>query len=31
VLVGPLNKAESGTLLPLFRFRGFRDAFLRRE
>ncbi len=31
VLVGPLNKAESGTLLPLFRFRGFRDAFVRRE
>ncbi len=31
VLVGPLNKAESGTLLPLFKFRGFRDAFVRRE
>ena len=31
LLVGPLNKAESGTLLPLFRFRGFRDAFVRRE
>ncbi len=31
VLVGPLNKAESGTLLPLFKVRGFRDAFVRRE
>ncbi|HVP19938.1 MAG TPA: SPOR domain-containing protein [Spirochaetia bacterium] len=31
VLVGPLNRAESGTLLPLFKFRGFRDAFVRRE
>ncbi len=31
VLVGPLNKAESGTLLPLFKFRGFRDAFVRGE
>jgi hypothetical protein len=31
LLVGPLNKAESGTLLPVFRFRGFRDAFVRRE
>lgn len=31
VLVGPLNKAESGTLLPLFKFRGFRDAFIRAE
>jgi hypothetical protein len=31
VLVGPLNKAESGTLLPMFKFRGFRDAFVRRE
>ena len=31
VLVGPLNKAESGTLLPVFRFRGFHDAFVRQE
>ncbi len=31
VLVGPLNRAESGTLLPLFKFQGFRDAFVRRE
>jgi len=31
VLIGPLNKAESGTLLPMFKFRGFRDAFVRRE
>jgi len=31
VLIGPLNKAESGTLLPLFKFHGFRDAFVRRE
>ena len=31
VLVGPLNKAESGTLLPLFKFRGFHDAFIRAE
>lgn len=31
VLVGPLNRAESGTLLPVFKFRGFRDAFVRRE
>jgi cell division protein FtsN len=31
VLIGPLNKAESGTLLPLFKFKGFRDAFVRQE
>ena len=31
VMVGPLNKAESGTLLPLFRYRGFPDAFVKRE
>ena len=31
LLVGPLNKAESGSLLPVFRFRGFRDAFVRKE
>ncbi|MGO9412950.1 MAG: SPOR domain-containing protein [Spirochaetia bacterium] len=31
VLIGPLNKAESGTLLPVFKFKGFRDAFVRRE
>ncbi|MBN1838231.1 MAG: SPOR domain-containing protein, partial [Spirochaetales bacterium] len=29
VLIGPLNTDESGTLLYLFRARGFRDAFLR--
>jgi hypothetical protein len=29
VVVGPLNRAESGTLLNWFRFRGFPDAFLK--
>jgi cell division septation protein DedD len=28
VLIGPLNRDESGTLLYQFRARGFRDAFL---
>jgi hypothetical protein len=31
VLVGPLNKAESGTLLAWFRYRGFPDAFLKKQ
>jgi cell division septation protein DedD len=31
VLVGPLNKAESGTLLTWFRYRGFPDAFLKQQ
>jgi hypothetical protein len=31
VLIGPLNKAESGTLLVWFRFRGFPDAFVKQE
>ena len=31
VLIGPLNKAESGTLLNWFRYRGFPDAFVKRE
>lgn len=31
VVVGPLNRAESGTLLVWFRFRGFPDAFVRQE
>ena len=31
VLIGPLNKAESGTLLRWFRYRGFPDAFVKRE
>lgn len=31
VVIGPLNKAESGTLLVWFRFRGFPDAFLKQE
>jgi cell division protein FtsN len=31
VLLGPLNKAESGTLLYWFRDRGFPDAFIKRE
>jgi hypothetical protein len=31
VVVGPLNKAESGTLLVWFRFRGFPDAFVKQE
>jgi cell division septation protein DedD len=29
VLVGPLSKDESGTVLYWFRARGFRDAFVR--
>ena len=29
VFVGPLNRAESGTLLAYFRYRGFPDAFVR--
>jgi hypothetical protein len=29
VFIGPLNRAESGTLLNYFRFRGFPDAFVR--
>ncbi len=28
VLIGPLNRDESGTLLYQFRARGFRDAFV---
>jgi rare lipoprotein A (peptidoglycan hydrolase) len=31
VLIGPLNRAESGTLLTRFRYRGFPDAFLKKE
>jgi hypothetical protein len=31
VMIGPLNKAESGTLLNWFRYRGFPDAFVKRE
>jgi hypothetical protein len=31
VLLGPLNKAESGTLLTWFRYRGFPDAFVKQE
>ena len=31
VLIGPLNRAESGTVLTRFRYRGFPDAFLKRE
>jgi len=31
VVIGPLNKAESGTLLTWFRHRGFPDAFLKQE
>lgn len=31
VLVGPLNRAESGTVLTRFRYRGFPDAFLKQE
>ncbi len=31
VVVGPLNRAESGTLLVWFRFRGFPDAFVKQE
>jgi cell division septation protein DedD len=29
VFVGPLNRAESGTLLNYFHYRGFPDAFVR--
>jgi hypothetical protein len=29
ILVGPLNRAESGTLLLWFRYRGFPDAFVK--
>jgi cell division septation protein DedD len=29
VFIGPLNRAESGTLLTYFRYRGFPDAFVR--
>jgi cell division septation protein DedD len=29
IVLGPLNKAESGTLLYWFRDRGFPDAFIR--
>jgi len=29
VFIGPLNRAESGTLLAYFRYRGFPDAFVR--
>jgi rare lipoprotein A (peptidoglycan hydrolase) len=29
VVIGPLNRAESGTLLTWFRYRGFPDAFLK--
>jgi len=31
VLIGPLNRAESGTVLTRFKYRGFPDAFLKRE
>jgi hypothetical protein len=31
VVIGPLNKAESGTLLMWFRYRGFPDAFLKQQ
>jgi cell division protein FtsN len=31
VMVGPLNRAESGTLLRFFRNRGFPDAFVKQE
>jgi len=31
VVIGPLNRAESGTLLLWFRYRGYPDAFLRQE
>lgn len=31
VLIGPLNKAESGTVANWFRYRGFPDAFVKRE
>ena len=31
VVVGPLNRAESGALLVWFRFKGFPDAFVKQE
>jgi hypothetical protein len=31
VVIGPLNRAESGTLLTYFRYRGFPDAFLKQD
>jgi rare lipoprotein A (peptidoglycan hydrolase) len=31
VVIGPLNRAESGTLLTWFRYRGFPDAFLKQN
>ena len=31
VVIGPLNRAESGTLLTWFRDRGFPDAFVKKE
>ena len=31
MVIGPLNGAESGTLLTWFRYRGFPDAFLKQE
>ena len=31
VVIGPLNRAESGTLLIWFRYRGYPDAFLKQE
>lgn len=31
VVIGPLNRAESGTLLTWFRYRGFPDAFVKQE
>ncbi|HTO20859.1 MAG TPA: SPOR domain-containing protein, partial [Spirochaetia bacterium] len=31
VVIGPLNRAESGTLLLWFRYRGYPDAFLKQE
>jgi cell division septation protein DedD len=31
VVIGPLNRAESGTLLTWFKYRGFPDAFLKQE
>jgi rare lipoprotein A (peptidoglycan hydrolase) len=31
VVIGPLNRAESGTLLTWFRYRGFPDAFLKQQ
>jgi len=31
VVIGRLNRAESGTLLRWFRYRGYPDAFLKQE